>query len=216
VAHRDATIVRRLRAAGVILIGKNNLHEFALGTTNEDSAFGPAHHPLDLNRSPGGSSGGSAAAVLADMAYGSIGTDTGGSVRIPAAACGLVGLKPALGEIPTDGVVPLSTTMDHVGPICRSVEDAKIVYDTLCGGSGPSPASPRGVRGIRLGLLGGYFLARLDPEVATCFDDACMRLREAGIELRDATIPHAGDIAAIYVHIVLTEAAAYHSATLER
>jgi len=91
-----------------VLVGKNNLHEFALGTTNEDSAYGPARHPLDENRSPGGSSGGSAAAVAAGMAYASIGTDTGGSVRIPASLCGLVGLKPSFGEIPTDGVVPLS------------------------------------------------------------------------------------------------------------
>ena len=216
VAQADATIVGRLRAAGAILLGKNNLHEFALGTTNEDSAFGPVRHPLDPNRSPGGSSGGSAAAVLAGMAYASIGTDTGGSVRIPAAACGLVGLKPGLGEIATNGVVPLSMTMDHVGPICRSVEDAKILYEVLFGGSGVSVASRRSARSIRLGLLGGYFLARLDPGVESRFEDACVRLRTAGVELRDAAIPHADDIAAIYVHIVLTEAAAYHAATLER
>ena len=133
VATSDATVVKRLRAAGAIFVGKNNLHEFALGTTNEDSAFGPARHPQDPNRSPGGSSGGSAAAVLAGMAYASIGTDTGGSVRIPAAACGLVGLKPALGEIPTDGVVPLSSTLDHVGPICRSAGDARMLHDVLRG-----------------------------------------------------------------------------------
>src|SRR5205085_8953478 len=122
VATRDATVVSRLREAGAVFVGKTNLHEFALGTTNEESAYGPVHHPLDPTRSPGGSSGGSAASVLAGMAYASIGTDTGGSIRIPSAACGLVGLKPTLGEIPTTCVVPLSGTMDHVGPICRTVD----------------------------------------------------------------------------------------------
>ena len=215
VADTDATIVQRLSAAGSVFVGKNNLHEFALGTTNEDSAFGPARHPLDVHRSPGGSSGGSAAAVLAGMAYASIGTDTGGSVRIPAAACGLVGLKPALGDISTEGVVPLSTTMDHVGPICRAVEDAAILYETLRGEVAFPAASARGVRGIRLGVLREYFMALLDPDVASSYDSACTRLREAGVELRDVTIPHAGEIAAIYLHIVLTEAAAYHATTLE-
>src|SRR4029453_7275025 len=123
IARRDATVVGRLREAGAIFIGKTNLHEFALGTTNEDSAYGPVLHPLDSTRSPGGSSGGSAASVLAGMAYASIGTDTGGSIRIPSAACGLVGLKATIGELPTDGIVPLSETLDHVGPLCLSVED---------------------------------------------------------------------------------------------
>jgi aspartyl-tRNA(Asn)/glutamyl-tRNA(Gln) amidotransferase subunit A len=129
VAGRDATAVARLRDAGAILIGKTNLHEFALGPTGEDSAYGPTRHPLDPTRLAGGSSGGSAASVASGMAFASVGTDTGGSVRIPAAACGLVGLKPAIGEIPTDGVVPLSPTLDHVGPLCRSVGDAALLYD---------------------------------------------------------------------------------------
>ena len=127
--------------AGAVLVGKNNLHEFALGTTNEDSAFGPARHPLDVSRSPGGSSGGSAAAVRAGMAYASIGTDTGGSVRIPAAVCGLVGLKPSLGEIPNRRRRPAQR---HIGPcrtICRSVGDARILYDVL---RGEPDASRRG------------------------------------------------------------------------
>ncbi|MBI3047160.1 MAG: amidase [Acidobacteria bacterium] len=214
VAARDATVVARLRAAGAVLVGKTNLHEFALGTTNEDSAFGPARHPLDPTRSPGGSSGGSAASVLARMAYGSIGSDTGGSIRIPSAACGLVGFKPTLGAVPTDGVVPLSTTMDHVGPLCRSVEDAQIVFDVLRGAS-PLPPPARDARGLRLGRLREYFVALLDPEVAAAFDAACARLREAGANIVDVSIPHAGDIASIYLHIVLSEAAAYHAVTLE-
>ncbi len=213
-AAADAPVVTRLREAGAILIGKTNLHEFALGTTNEDSAFGPARHPLDPARSPGGSSGGSAASVLAGMAYASIGTDTGGSIRIPAAACGLVGLKPTIGEISTGGIVPLSSTLDHVGPLCLSVEDAAIVYDVL---RGVAPAEhERGeTRGLRLGVLRGYFTAMLDPQVASAFEHASARLREAGATLHDADIAHAGDIAPIYLHLVLSEAAVYHAKTLE-
>ena len=216
VANADSTVVQRLRAAGAVLIGKNNLHEFALGTTNEDSAFGPARHPFDLSRSPGGSSGGSAAAVLAGMAYASIGTDTGGSVRIPAGVCGLVGLKPTLGEIPTDGVVPLSQTLDHVGPICRSAGDATILYHVLRGKDAAAAPPPVREREIRLGVLRGYFMALLDAGVASTFEQACTRLQDAGVELRDAIIPHADDISAIYVLIALTEAAVYHAVTLER
>lgn len=120
IARADATVVSRLRAAGAVIIGKCNLHEFALGTTSDESAFGAVHNPHDTTRSPGGSSGGSAAAVAADLGWASIGSDTGGSIRIPAAACGVVGLKPAFGEIPTTGVVPLSVSLDHVGPITRT------------------------------------------------------------------------------------------------
>lgn len=215
IAAADATVVTRLREAGAVLIGKTNLHEFALGTTNEDSAFGPARHPLDPTRSPGGSSGGSAVSVLADMAYASIGTDTGGSIRIPSAACGLVGLKPTIGEIPTDGVVPLSGTLDHVGPICRSVEDAQLVYDVLRGAPPGHERQPRDARGLRLGVLRGYFMALFDPQVASGFESACARLQQAGVELQDVAVLHAGDIAPIYLHIVLSEAAAYHAKTLE-
>jgi aspartyl-tRNA(Asn)/glutamyl-tRNA(Gln) amidotransferase subunit A len=213
VAARDAATSALLRDAGAVFVGKNNLHEFAFGTTNEDSAYGPVRHPLDPNRSPGGSSGGSAAAVLDGMAYASIGTDTGGSVRIPAAACGLVGLKPSLGEISTGGVVPLSSTMDHVGPLCRSVEDAAVLYDVMRGA--PRQWQVRELRGIRLGVLRGYFQVMLDPQVAGTFASACARLEDAGAVLEDVEIPHAADIAPIYLHIVLAEAAAYHAKTLE-
>jgi aspartyl-tRNA(Asn)/glutamyl-tRNA(Gln) amidotransferase subunit A len=214
VARTDATVVARLRAAGAVLIGKTNLHEFAFGTTNEDSAFGPARHPLDSNRSPGGSSGGSAASVAAGMAYASIGTDTGGSVRIPAAACGLVGLKPALAEIETDGVVPLSTTLDHIGPLCRSVDDAALLYDVMRGQE-PATPEPCPPRGLRFGIPRPYFLSQLDPQVGRAFDEACARLVDAGVVLEDVDIPHASDIAPIYLHIVLSEAAALHAGTLD-
>jgi aspartyl-tRNA(Asn)/glutamyl-tRNA(Gln) amidotransferase subunit A len=215
-AHADAVTVARLREAGAIIVGKTNLHEFALGTTNEESAFGPVHHPLDPNRSPGGSSGGSAASVLAEMAYASLGTDTGGSIRIPAAVCGLVGLKPAYGDVPADGCVPLSTTLDHVGPICRSVGDARIVYDVLRAITPQErDMAQRSVRDLRIAVLGGYFTDVLDTQVASAFQAACARLRDAGATLEDVTITHSGDIAPIYLHIVLSEAAAFHAKTLD-
>ncbi|HXD18875.1 MAG TPA: amidase [Vicinamibacterales bacterium] len=216
VADADAPSVAALRDAGAIIIGKTNLHEFAFGTTNEDSAFGPARHPHDPNRSPGGSSGGSAASVADGMCFASMGTDTGGSIRIPSAVCGLVGLKPAFGELSTEGVVPLSGTLDHIGPICRSVEDAAILYDVLRGGGVRPTGKPIDLRALRLGVARGYFMALLDPQVAAAFDAACERLREAGARLEEVSIPHVGDVAAIYLHIVLTEAAAYHAKTLER
>jgi aspartyl-tRNA(Asn)/glutamyl-tRNA(Gln) amidotransferase subunit A len=216
VAARDSVVSARLRAAGAVFVGKTNLHEFALGTTNEDSAYGPVHHPLDPARSPGGSSGGSAAAILADMCYASIGSDTGGSIRIPAAACGLVGLKPAFGEIPIGGVVPLSATLDHVGPLCRSVEDAGILHQILAGVSHPAPMAPRAIDGLRLGIPRAYFFDLLDPEIAARFEEACDRLMRAGVDLVDVTIPHAADAPTIYVHVALPEAAACHARTLER
>ena len=214
-AQTDASAVALLRDAGAVFVGKCNLHEFAFGTTNEDSAFGPARHPVDLSRSPGGSSGGSAISVATGMAFASIGTDTGGSIRIPSAACGLVGLKPAFGEVSTRGVVPLSRTMDHVGPLCRSVEDAALLYDVLRGAPPADPPQARDVRRLRLGIPRAYFFSQLDPQVATSFESACDRLRAAGADLEDVAIPHANEIAPIYLHIVLAEAAAYHAKTLE-
>ncbi len=215
IAARDSVVSARLRAAGAVFVGKTNLHEFALGTTNEDSAYGPVHHPLDPTRSPGGSSGGSAAAILADMCYASIGSDTGGSIRSPSAACGLVGLKPAFGEIPVDGVVPLSATLDHVGPLCRSVEDAGILHQMLAGASHPAPIAPRAIEGLRLGIPRAYFFDLLDPEIAARFEEACDRLMRAGADLEDVTIPHATDAPTIYLHLALPEAAACHARTLE-
>src|SRR5712672_1568062 len=157
VAERDAPAVAHLRQAGAVFIGKTNLHEFAFGTTNEDSAFGPARNPHDPSRSPGGSSGGSAASVASGMALASIGTDTGGSIRIPAAACGVVGLKPRHGELSTDGIVPLSHTLDHVGPLAQSVSDACLVYHALLGDAHATPPAPMPLHGLRLAVPRKYF-----------------------------------------------------------
>ena len=215
VADRDAPAVAHLRQAGAVIIGKANLHEFAFGTTNEDSAFGPARNPHDPSRSPGGSSGGSAASVAAGMAFASIGTDTGGSIRIPAAACGIVGLKPSLGEVSTDGVVPLSRTMDHVGPLAQSVTDACLVYHALLGDAHAMPPAPMPLHGLRLAVPRTYFCDLLDDEVRARFEASLDRLRAAGVHVDEIAIQHAADIGPVYLHIVLSDAAAYHASALE-
>ena len=214
-ARDDARVVRRLREAGAVIIGKCNLHEIALGTTSDESAFGPVHNPRDVSRSPGGSSGGSAAAVAAGMGWASIGTDTGGSIRIPAAACGVVGLKPTFGEIPTTGVVPLSVSLDHVGPIARTVRDAWAIYAALLGTALPPP-SVEPVRNLRIGKLGGYFLEKLDVDVRLRFEEALDRLKAAGAVVTDVHLDPIPDIAATYVNVVLPEAFAHYAEMLEK
>jgi aspartyl-tRNA(Asn)/glutamyl-tRNA(Gln) amidotransferase subunit A len=215
IAAADAPVVTRLRDAGAIIIGKTNLHEFALGTTSDESAFGPVRNPHDPNRSPGGSSGGSGAAVAAGMGWASIGTDTGGSIRIPACACGVVGLKPTFGEITTVGVVPLSVSLDHVGPLAASVADAWAIYDALTG-SGHQPESAGPIGGVRFGKLGGYFLETLDADVRARFEEALSRFKDAGAAIVDVELHRLPDIAATYVNVALPEAFAYHSEALKR
>ena len=237
IAERDAPAVAHLRQAGAVFVGKTNLHEFAFGTTNEESAFGPARNPHDPSRSPGGSSGGSAISVATGMALATVGTDTGGSIRIPAAACGIVGLKPGFGEVSTDRVVPLSRTLDHVGPLARSVTDAWLVYRALLGAAiadssyaDPAtcvvrPASaglqkpdilvPVPVSGLRLAVPRAYFCELLDDEVRSRFEESLDRLRAAGVRIDDAEIAHARDTAPIYLALVLADAASYHAATLD-
>jgi aspartyl-tRNA(Asn)/glutamyl-tRNA(Gln) amidotransferase subunit A len=229
-ADRDAPAIAHLRQAGAVFIGKTNLHEFAFGTTNEDSAFGAARNPHDPSRSPGGSSGGSAISVAAGMALATVGTDTGGSIRIPAAACGIVGLKPSLGEVSTDRVVPLSRTLDHVGPLARSVTDAWVVYRALLGpvAAAPSPATfgaassrkpdilvPVPVSGLRLAVPRAYFCELLDHEVRARFEASLERLRKAGARIDDAEIAHTRETAPVYLALVLADAASYHAATLD-
>jgi aspartyl-tRNA(Asn)/glutamyl-tRNA(Gln) amidotransferase subunit A len=215
VASRDATVTTHLRRAGAVLVGKTNLHEFAFGTTNEDSAFGPARNPHDPARSPGGSSGGSAASVAAGMALATVGTDTGGSIRIPAAACGIVGLKPTFGEISVEGVVPLSRTMDHVGPLTATVGDACLMYRALVGSPAVAPPAPMPLGAVRLAVPRPYFCDLLDGDVRRAFEGALDRLRSGGARIADIEIPHAADIAPIYLHLVLADATAYHAATLD-
>ena len=217
IAKRDAPVVQHLRSAGAVFVGKTNLHEFAFGTTNEDSGWGPARHPVDPTRSPGGSSGGSAIAVRTGMSMASVGTDTGGSIRIPAAACGIVGLKAGWGEISAGGVVPLSRQLDHVGPLARSVDDAELLYNVLRG-AGATMATQAAVRlpDVAFAVLDGYFADRLGEEVETTVATAIDALRRQGATFSAASIAHAQDIAPIYLHLVLADAAAYHASSLQR
>ena len=215
-AERDAPAIAHLRQAGAVFVGKTNLHEFALGTTSEDSAFGPVRNPHDVTRSPGGSSGGSGASIVAGMALASLGSDTGGSIRIPAAACGTVGLKPTSGEVSAEGVVPLSRTLDHVGPLALSVVDAYNVYCALVGNATPRPLAAAPVNSLRLAVPRPYFCDLLDDEVRARFDEALERLRAAGARIHDTAIRHANELGTIYLHICLADAAAYHATMLEQ
>jgi len=213
----DATVAARLREAGAIFLGKCNLHEFAFGTTSEDSAFGPVRNPRDPTRSAGGSSGGSAAAVVTGMGFASIGTDTGGSIRIPSAVCGCVGLKPTSGELPCDGIIPLSPTLDHVGPLARTVADAWLLFQVMAGDPNPRPLPVARVPppSLRLGLLRPYFMDVLEDVVGDRFGIELGRLAKAGIAVADRAVRHASDIATIYLHLQLPEASSYHAPMLE-
>ncbi len=214
VAPADAPVVTRLRDAGAIVLGKTNLHEFALGTTSEDSAFGAVRHPLDPTRSAGGSSGGSAVAVACGMGLASIGTDTGGSIRIPSAACGVVGLKPSVGEVPTSGVIPLSTSLDHVGPLARSVEDAALLWAVLARRPVPSLAREAGSP-VRLVRLRGYFDSPVAPDVRGAFERALDALAAGGAAITSAELPSARGILEAYVNVVLPEGTAWHRSYLD-
>jgi aspartyl-tRNA(Asn)/glutamyl-tRNA(Gln) amidotransferase subunit A len=213
-AMADAPVTTRLRAAGAIVLGKTNLHEFALGTTSEDSAYGAVLHPADHTRMAGGSSGGSAVAVATGMGLASVGTDTGGSIRIPAAACGLVGLKPSLHDVPTRGVVPLSSTLDHVGPLARSVQDAAWMWSVLADRAIHTVGlAPPGT--LRLGRLTGYFAEPLEDLVAAAFEDACSRLEDKGVSITPVTFDASARITETYVNLVLPEGAAWHAPWLD-
>ncbi len=190
----DAPIVTRLKEAGAVIIGKTNMHEFAYGATNNNPHYGSTRNPWDTSRIPGGSSGGSAAAVAAGLCYGSIGTDTGGSIRIPSALCGVVGLKPTLHHVTVDGVIPLSTSLDTAGPLARSASDAAILLRAIAG-AGIFPSGPWSAgkvlpkpRKIRLGLPKEFFFDVISPDVRTSFDAALKNLRRLGAQIKEISI----------------------------
>jgi aspartyl-tRNA(Asn)/glutamyl-tRNA(Gln) amidotransferase subunit A len=217
VADRDATVTRLLREAGVVFVGKTNLHEFAFGTTSEESAFGLVRNPHDPSRSPGGSSGGSAVSVATGMSLGTVGTDTGGSIRIPAACCGIVGLKPEWGHVSASGVVPLSRQLDHVGPLAASVADAWLLYNAMQPESDQigDALDATDLKGLRLGRLTGYFAERLDEDVESRVGATIDRLRQRGTTVSEVGLAHAADIPTIYLHVSFGDAAEYHGRTLE-
>jgi len=197
VSNRDAEVVRRLRQAGAVIVGKNNLHEFAYGGSSLVSHFGDVHNPWDVGRMAGGSSGGSAAAVAAGLAYAAIGTDTAGSIREPAALCGCVGLKPTYGRVSSRGVIPLSWSLDHVGPLAATVADAAIVLQAIAGYDAEDittvdipvtdyvSALREDAKGMRVAVVRGYFFDDLDAEVASAMEHALRGLQSLGAELRE-------------------------------
>ena len=217
VPSEDAEVVRRLKAAGAVLVGKLNMHEFAYGATSVPSHFGPVHNPWKLDHLAGGSSGGSAAAVSAELCYGALGSDTGGSIRQPSAYCGIVGLKPTYGRVSTRGVIPLSWSLDHIGPMCRTVADAALLLNAIAGYDPiettsvdvPVPDYSRAlhskVSGFRLGIPRAIFYEQLDPEIAAATDKAIDFLGKLTAGARDVQLP-----AYPILPIVGAEAYAYH------
>jgi len=197
----DAEVVRRLKSAGAIVLGKTNLHEFAYGGTSSISYFGPVHNPWALDRIPGGSSGGSAAATAAGLCFASLGTDTAASVRAPASFCGIVGFKPTYGRVSNRGVVPLSWTLDHVGPLCRTVEDAAMVLTAIAGydaadptsADKPVPAYRRAIHApvssLRLGVPRTPFFDTLDAEIAKAVEGALEILGKLTVSIREMMLP---------------------------
>ena len=183
VPDRDAAVVARLREAGAIMLGKTHLHEFAYGVTSNNIFYGPARNPYDLERIPGGSSGGSAIAVAAGLCAAAVGTDTGGSIRIPAALCGVTGFKPAFGAVSVEGIVPLCVSLDHAGPLVRTVADAVLMDAALRGVLGPRRRLRHAARGLRLGWPEGYFFERVDPEIAGAIEAARRLFQKRGVRI---------------------------------
>lgn len=226
VPDHSATVVERMAQAGAICLGKTNTTEFAFGPTNEESCFGPARNPWDPNKISGGSSGGSAVAAASGMAYVAMGSDSGGSIRIPAALCGAVGFKPTLGLVSSYGIVPLSFSMDTPGPICRSVADVAIVMDAITGTDERDPcpfavkgaptrfyeaiANIRDLSGKVLGIPTNFFFDRTDYEVERVFREAVDRLRALGAEIREITVPGLDLIPETSTNLMFPEAAWAH------
>jgi aspartyl-tRNA(Asn)/glutamyl-tRNA(Gln) amidotransferase subunit A len=214
----DATAVARLEAAGAVVVGKTNCDEFAMGSSNENSAFGPARNPWAPERIPGGSSGGSAVAVAAGMAAVALGSDTGGSIRQPAALCGIVGLKPTYGRVSRYGLLAFASSLDQIGPLARTVEDAAIVLSAIAGWDAADATSiPREVpdftanlsgdaRGLRVGVPRALVDQGVDPEVSAAFHEALDVMRGAGAVLVDVELPYAGAAIPVYYLVATAEA----------
>lgn len=218
VSPYDATVVSRLKAAGAIIMGKANMDEFAFGSSCESSAFYPTRNPWDLQRVPGGSSGGSAAAVAADEAIAALGSDTGGSIRQPASFCGVVGMKPTYGRVSRYGLIAFASSLDQIGPITKSVRDnalfLKIIsgYDEKDSTSADLPVPDyvslmeKSVKGLRVGLPKEYFVKGLDPEVRRALDQARVVLEDQGVKFCEVSLPHSEYAVAVYYIIATAEA----------
>jgi aspartyl-tRNA(Asn)/glutamyl-tRNA(Gln) amidotransferase subunit A len=220
VPERDSAVVEKLRAAGAVILGKLNLHEWALGVTNQNPHFGPACNPWDVSRIPGGSSGGSAIAVASGFCYGSPGSDTGGSIRIPASLCGVAGLKPTYGRVSLRGVIPLAWTLDHSGPLARTVGDLAIALNAIAGHDPLDPASvdvatedytagiEDGAKDVRV-IVATNFFDDVDVEVDAAVREAARVLASLGASLSERALPRV-DLLTAQRAILLTDAAAYH------
>lgn len=214
----DATVVQRLKAAGAVIIGKVNCDEFAMGSSNENSAFFPSRNPWDLTRVPGGSSGGSATAVAADQALASLGTDTGGSIRLPAAFCGVTGLKPTYGRVSRYGVVAYASSLDQVGPITKDVRDCALLLQTIAGHDPRDSTSvnlpvpdyqatlTHGVPGLRVGIPQEYFVEGMQPEVEAAVRASIAELKALGAAPVPISLPHTEYAVATYYIIATAEA----------
>ena len=220
VSPYDATVIEKLKAAGAIVFGRLNMDEFAMGSSTENSAFGVTRNPWDTTRIPGGSSGGSAAAVAADECIASLGSDTGGSIRQPAALCGVVGLKPTYGRVSRYGLVAFASSLDQIGPFAKEVRDAATMLEVLSGvdprDSTSVPQSvPRytaglngEVKGLKLGLAKEYMIGGFDPEVKRAMDAAVKQLERLGVEIVEISLPHTDYAVATYYIIATAEASA--------
>ena len=216
----DCTAVARMEAAGAMVLGKMNCDEFAMGSSNENSAYHPVRNPRDLNRVPGGSSGGSAAAVAADMAVVALGSDTGGSIRQPASFCGVVGLMPTYGRVSRYGLIAFASSLDHIGPLAKTVRDAAIVLRTIAGRDPMDSTSAdvpvpdyvgeldKPVRGMKLGVAKEYFGEGLDDEVRHAVEAAIDKLKGLGCEIVPVSLPHTPYAIPTYYLIATAEASA--------
>jgi len=216
----DATVMERLHAAGIVMLGKTNMDEFAMGSSTEHSAFFPTHNPWDLERTPGGSSGGSAAAVAAGMAMGAYGSDTGGSIRQPGALCNVVGLKPTYGRVSRYGLVAFASSLDQIGPFARSARDAALLLQVIAGADpcdatcSPKPvpdysaALIGNIKGMRIGVPEEYWVEGTTPGVVKVVRDAIECLREMGAEVSEVSLPHTKYGVAAYYIIAPAEASA--------
>ena len=211
VPSKDAGLVTRLRVAGAVIFGKTNLHEFAYGVTTANPWWGVARNPRDVRRSPGGSSGGSAIAVVAGLCAAALGSDTGGSIRIPASLCGCVGLKPTYGLLPLDGVVPLGWSLDHAGPLARTVEDAGILLDALSGGRAWKQAQRVTTRGLRVGILHDSVVKPVQPGVSRLVQEAAAALGRNGLRIRDVRVPEMAWTVVTQLVTLRAEASAAHA-----
>ncbi|MBI5879566.1 MAG: amidase [Chloroflexi bacterium] len=222
----DGVAVQKLRAAGAVMLGKLNMHEIALGVTNDNPHFGACKNPWALERIPGGSSGGSGAALAARLCPGSLGSDTGGSIRIPASLCGIVGLKPTYGRVSVRGVIPLSWNLDHAGPMTRAVRDAALLLQAIAGHDADDPYSAdvpvddyvshigEGVKGWRIGLARGYF-AECDSQVARAVERAAEVLAHLGAHVTEVQIEELRAASAQNGVVTTSDAAAFHRERLK-